>query len=220
MKKKADGGGTSRVSPVTYIDHALSLSLQKTKTYYTHSSSLSLSLAEYPTLRQRAVSILPRKMSSPYPNIYQIEEIFSNRDTPSVFNAHLADHVDVTVVGKDFHISGNYKSKQAFHEEIFARVAAALKEETIRTEVVRVIGRGDSAWAAVESLATATSKYGESDRSSTRELLHAYSFCNGNFIPLRLIRGRGLFRHALPCGVCGLGAVRLAGEDRADEGVL
>lgn len=98
-------------------------------------------------------------MSSPYPNIYQIEEIFSNRDTPSVFNAHLADHVDVTVVGKDFHISGNYKSKQAFHEEIFARVAAALKEETIRTEVVRVIGRGDSAWAAVESLATATSKY-------------------------------------------------------------
>lgn len=30
-------------------------------------------------------------MSSPYPNAYQIEEIISSRDNPSVFNTYLAD---------------------------------------------------------------------------------------------------------------------------------
>ncbi len=50
---------------------------------------------------------------------------------------------------------------QAFHDSIYGRVAAGLKVETIRVEVMRVIGGGESAWAAVESLCTATSKYGE-----------------------------------------------------------
>lgn len=100
-------------------------------------------------------------MASPYPTAYQIEEMFANRDVPSLFHNYLADPIDVTVVGQDFHIGGNYKSMQAFHDGIYARVAAALKVETIRVEVVRVIGGGESAWAAVESLCTATSKYGE-----------------------------------------------------------
>lgn len=100
-------------------------------------------------------------MASPYPTAYQIEEMFANRDVPSLFHTYLADPIDVTVVGQDFHIGGNYKSMQAFHDGIYARVAAALKVETIRVEVVRVIGGGESAWAAVGSLCTATSKYGE-----------------------------------------------------------
>lgn len=97
---------------------------------------------------------------SPYPTSYQIEEIFSSRDNPSVFNAHLADNVDVSVVGVDFHIAGQHSSPQSFHDNIWGRMTAVLKLETLRIEVRRVIGGGESAWAAVESSATATSKAG------------------------------------------------------------
>ena len=58
---------------------------------------------------------------------------------------------------------------EAFHEGIYARVAEGLKVETIRLEVVRVIGGGESAWAAVESLCTATSKYGELENVGERK---------------------------------------------------
>ncbi|KAI4126772.1 MAG: hypothetical protein LQ338_003590 [Usnochroma carphineum] len=97
---------------------------------------------------------------APYPNAYQIEEMFANRGIPDRFHQYLADPIDVTVVGQEFHIGGNYKNMQDFHDNIYARVAAGLKEETIRVEVRRVIGGGDSAWAAVESYCTAESKYG------------------------------------------------------------
>ena len=100
-------------------------------------------------------------MPAPYPNAYQIEEMFANRGVPNIFHTYLADPIDVTVVGKDFHIGGHYNSMEAFHDAIYGRVSAALKVETIRVEVIRVIGGGESAWAAVESLCTATSKYGE-----------------------------------------------------------
>lgn len=100
-------------------------------------------------------------MSTPYPNAYQIEEMFANRGFPDTFHTYFADNIEVTVVGKDFHIGGHYRSMEAFHDAIYARVSAGLKVETIRIEILRVIGGGDSAWAAVESLATATSKYGE-----------------------------------------------------------
>lgn len=100
-------------------------------------------------------------MSLPYPTAYQIEEMFANRDVPSIFHTYLADPIDVTVVGQDFTVAGHYKSMQAFHDAIYARVSKALKVETIRVEIRRVIGGGESAWASVESLCTATSKYGE-----------------------------------------------------------
>ncbi len=100
-------------------------------------------------------------MSTPYPTAYQIEEMFANRGVPDLFHTYLADPIDVTVVGQDFHVGGHYNSMQAFHDSIYGRVAAGLKVETIRVEVMRVIGGGESAWAAVESLCTATSKYGE-----------------------------------------------------------
>ena len=100
-------------------------------------------------------------MASPYPTRYQIEEMFHNRDTPRLFNTYLADKPDITVVGQDFHMAGHYRSTQAFHDEIYGRLPAFLKEETIRTEVLRVIGGGESAWAAVESVCTAEAKSGE-----------------------------------------------------------
>ena len=100
-------------------------------------------------------------MTTPYPNAFQIEEMFSNRDVPDIFHTYLADPIDVVVVGQDFHVGGHYKSMEAFHQGIYARVADSLKIETIRVEVRRVIGGGESAWAAVESLCTAEGKYGE-----------------------------------------------------------
>ena len=86
--------------------------------------------------------------------------MFANRGIPNLFHTYLADNIDVTVVGQDFHIGGHHNSMEAFHDAIYTRVSSALKVETIRVEIVRVIGRGESAWAAVESLCTATSKYG------------------------------------------------------------
>ena len=101
-------------------------------------------------------------MSSPYPTAYQIEEMFANRAATEVFNSYLADNVDVLVIGgEDFHLGGRYNSVQSFHDKIYGEVSSAVKFETFKVEVLRVIGGGDSPWAAVESLSTATSKYGE-----------------------------------------------------------
>ena len=107
---------------------------------------------------------------APYPSVYEIEEMFSHRGHPSIFETYLADNLDVTVVGQDFHIAGQYRDKKAFHEGIYSRVAAALDQSTIRVEVMRVIGDGESAWAVIESKCTAMSKYGE-----------LCSFCEGLF---------------------------------------
>ena len=102
-------------------------------------------------------------MSSPYPTAYQIEEMFANRTATEVFNSYLADNVDVLVVGgEEFHVGGRYYSVQSFHDKVYGEISSAVKVETLKSEVLRVIGGGDSPWAAVESLTTATSKYGKS----------------------------------------------------------
>lgn len=98
----------------------------------------------------------------PYPTAHQIEEMFANRGHPEIFNSYLAENVDVLVNGgEDFHLGGRYNTVQSFHDEIYGHVTSALKVETFKVEVLRVIGGGESAWAAVESLSTAMSKYGE-----------------------------------------------------------
>lgn len=96
-----------------------------------------------------------------YPTKDKIEEIFSDRGLPDIFHSYLSDHVDVSVAGQEFHIAGHYQSIDAFHNGILARVASVLKVETLRIEVNRVIGGGDSAWAAVHSTATALSISGQ-----------------------------------------------------------
>ena len=107
------------------------------------------------------ISVTRSIMATPYPSAYQIEEMFANRDVPDIFHTYLADPIDVVVVGQDFHVGGQYKSMEAFHQGIYARVADSLKIETIRVEVRRVIGGGESPWASIESLCTAEGKYGE-----------------------------------------------------------
>ena len=81
---------------------------------------------------------------SPYPNAHEIEEIFFHRINTDEFHKHLADHIDITVTGSDFNISGSFKSMEEFHEKIYVRINAAVKQETLRLEVNRVIGGGDS----------------------------------------------------------------------------
>ena len=57
----------------------------------------------------------------------------------------MADPVDVMVVGEDHEVAGHYKSIEEFHEKIFARISDVVKRESIRLEVKRVIGGGESA---------------------------------------------------------------------------
>ena len=65
-------------------------------------------------------------MSSPYPTAYQIEEVFTNRGHPEIFNSYLADTADVLVMGgEDFRLGGRYNSVQSFHDEIYGHVTSA-----------------------------------------------------------------------------------------------
>ena len=101
-------------------------------------------------------------MPPPYPTPAQIKEIFDSRVDPSVFNSHLADSASIIIAGQSAAFSGHYKSVQHFDEAVYARMAATMKMETARTKVVQVIGGGESASAAVETVVTGTSKLGES----------------------------------------------------------
>ena len=100
-------------------------------------------------------------MSSPYPTAHQIEEMFANRNVPSTFNTYLADNTDIVLVAQHEVLGGSYKSGQHFDDEIFNRIQDALRPGTLRLEILRVIGGGESPWAAVNSVVTATTKYGE-----------------------------------------------------------
>lgn len=100
-------------------------------------------------------------MAPPYPTPAQIKQIFDSRVDQSVFNSHLADNISIIIVGHNSPFVGHYKSVQHFDEAVYARMAATLKMETAKVEVVQVIGGGESASAAVESVVTGTSKLGE-----------------------------------------------------------
>ena len=99
-------------------------------------------------------------MPSPYPNRFQIEEMFANRVNTDAFHSYFADNFSVTVVGQDFHLGAHHTSTDTFNE-ILTRIVDHLKRETIKVEVMRVIGGEESAWAAVETLGTAITKTGE-----------------------------------------------------------
>ena len=82
----------------------------------------------------------------PYPNAYQIEEMFANRGNPTVFNTYFSDSVDVIVVGQDFHLGGRYNSIEDFHNGLFERAVSRFNDPSYTLEIVRVIGGGESAW--------------------------------------------------------------------------
>ena len=87
--------------------------------------------------------------------------MFANRKTPSTFNTYFADNSDIILVGKGEVLWGSFKSGQHFDDEVFNRIQHASKPETLKLEILRVIGGGEAPWAAVNSAVTATSKYGE-----------------------------------------------------------
>ena len=103
----------------------------------------------------------PSAAFSPYPTAYQIEEIFANRLVAGIFNSYCTDPMDIDIIGQEFHHGGHYKSIQRFEDEVFGEYWQIVKPETVRTEIVRVIGGGESAWAAVDLRVTADTKYGE-----------------------------------------------------------
>ncbi len=98
--------------------------------------------------------------ATPYPTPYQIEEMFANRLVASIFNTYYADPHDITVIGHDFHLAGHYNI-QRFDDEVFGELWELVKKDTVRLEVLRVIGGGESPWAAVETRVLATTQYGE-----------------------------------------------------------
>ena len=100
-------------------------------------------------------------MPSRYPTAYQIEEISDTRAFLRIFKSYLADPIDVIVVVQDFRVAGNHRTAQSFRDEVYGRLTPIMKPDTPRIEILRVVGGGELAWAAVESLPTATTKYGE-----------------------------------------------------------
>lgn len=86
---------------------------------------------------------------------------FARRLFLSNFNSYFVVPVDIIVVGQDSHVADNHKTAQSFHDEVYGRITAVIKPNMLRVEVLRIIGGDKSAWLAVESLATATTRYGE-----------------------------------------------------------
>ena len=80
-----------------------------------------------------------------YPDAYQIEEMFANRRFPEKFHQYLAEPVDITVTGDDeFHLAGNYQSAQDFHDNVYGRGTTNVQKDTIKLDIRRVVGGGDS----------------------------------------------------------------------------
>jgi len=88
----------------------------------------------------------------------QVRAIFKPLETgdPVKFFAHVAEDVDWTVMGTH-PLAGRYRSRAAFVQGTFARLAQALGQGT-RLTVTHVIV--DGAWAAVELAADAVAKSG------------------------------------------------------------
>ncbi|KAL6713115.1 hypothetical protein ACLMJK_009236 [Lecanora helva] len=100
---------------------------------------------------------------APYPTTDQIEDIFASRARPDKFNSYFDSDVDVHIPGVDFNVGAKHQGLQAFHEGTWGKVVSStLKEETFRVDIKRVIGGGDSAWAAIEYTHTAEGKNGKS----------------------------------------------------------
>ena len=96
---------------------------------------------------------------------------------------------------------------EAFYQGIYARVTDSLKIETIRVELIRLIGGGESAWAAVESLCTAEGKHGE--LMTIIRQSYAWGKAPLIFTPVYI-------RQTISFGVRGLSPVQLAGKNCSD----
>ncbi|KAL8816571.1 MAG: hypothetical protein Q9191_008306 [Dirinaria sp. TL-2023a] len=133
-------------------------------------------------------------MPSPYPSIYQVEEMFGNRvSDPSLFHTYFANNFTVTVNGTDFHLKGHHTDTDTFHS-IYTRIVDHLKVDTLKVEVVRVIGGGESAWATVVTNATALTR---SDKPFHHEWVDLVRFdSHGKIVQMKEYLDTGLIgRH-------------------------
>lgn len=73
---------------------------------------------------------------------------------------NLDDNCDIKVTGYDHHFAGEEKGKDSVVKNVRENIFSMLNENTIKFEVVHVIGGGDSPWAAVECKGTGKSKTG------------------------------------------------------------
>ncbi|MCJ1244838.1 hypothetical protein MMC30_002039 [Trapelia coarctata] len=106
----------------------------------------------------------PPPRTTPFPTPAAISAIFQYRFSSSgldAFDTHVAPDVDVTITGQDHQRAGHNLGKADFRRE-FERTNAAIDgEKNLSKEVIRVIGGGESEWAAVEVRMTGTTKAGK-----------------------------------------------------------
>lgn len=89
-----------------------------------------------------------------YPTNHKIEEIFQLRDswdTIPKYRESLADELIGHVSGYDHELSGDYRGKEAWLQNVEMRVGKMLKKDhPINLEILNVVGGGESPWACVE----------------------------------------------------------------------
>jgi hypothetical protein len=98
-----------------------------------------------------------------FPTPQQIEQIFQLRQSdPPAFVEYLDPNITLTTTGHDHAFSGEIKGKENVKTQHIAPILGLLDSEKapFQQEVIRVIGGGDSPWAAVELKTTSTSKAG------------------------------------------------------------
>jgi hypothetical protein len=98
-----------------------------------------------------------------FPTIQEIEQIFQLRQSNSpAFVEYLDPNITLTTTGHDHAFSGEIKGKENVKTQHVAPILNLMDSEKapFQQEVIRVIGGGDSPWAAVELKTTSTSKAG------------------------------------------------------------
>ena len=100
-----------------------------------------------------------------YPTNHKIEEIFQLRDswdTIPKYREYLADNLIGHVSGYDHELSGDYRGKDAWVQNVEMRIGKMLrKDHPINLEIVNVVGGGESPWACVEMRSRTKSHKGE-----------------------------------------------------------
>lgn len=99
-----------------------------------------------------------------FPTPQQIEEMFLLRQTnPEAYlEKYVDDNIALTITGQPHAFSGEIKGKDELKAKHVTPILGMLDLEKSppQGEVVRVLGGGDSAWAAVEMKTTSQSKAG------------------------------------------------------------
>ncbi|KAI4182731.1 MAG: hypothetical protein L6R41_005807 [Letrouitia leprolyta] len=102
--------------------------------------------------------------STPYPSAAEIEGIFHYRTLPrhsDKFEEYVCDNADIHVFGRDFKLGSRSRGKKAFREFNDKMHSMADVEGDDKIEIIRVIGGGEQAWAAVNTRCVPSNDNGE-----------------------------------------------------------